>query len=136
MMGYLDDIGERRPNADASHAPWRGMLLGPALGLGALALAGCGAGDKVGSILIDPGHYSSYHCDQFAGRAKELTARKKELLALMNKASEGPGGAVIGSMAYRSDYESVVAEEKLLQQTAAGKNCADAPAYQSDQTIR
>jgi hypothetical protein len=30
---------------------------------------------------------------------------------------------VIGSFAYRSDYDAVLAEEKLLQRNAAEKNC-------------
>ena len=47
--------------------------------------------------------------------------RENELRGLIEKANESSGGAVIGSLAYRSDYESVLAEEKLLQRTAAEK---------------
>ena len=43
---------------------------------------------------------------------------------------------MIGSFAYRSDYDSVLAEEKLLQRNAAEKNCSFASPLQSDQTIR
>jgi hypothetical protein len=129
--------------------------------LGAGALAGCSMSDGVGSFLIDPGHYSVYHCKDLVGRLKGLEAREKELSNLMEQASAGPGGGVIGSFAYRPDYENAVAEEKVLRRTAAEKNCelppplsapspapaayslqatppvlAPAPVFQSDQTIR
>ena len=55
----------------------------------------------------------------------------------MDKASEGGGGRRRDrSLAYRSDYDSVLSEERLLQRTAADKNCGFTPEYQSDQTIR
>ena len=44
--------------------------------------------------------------------------------------------ALIGSFAYRSDYDTVLAEQKLLQRAAAEKNCSFASPLQSDQTIR
>jgi len=106
------------------------------LGAMAVALAGCGMTD-VGSLLIDPGRYSVYHCDELATRWTQLVARENELHGLIDKASEGGGGgAVIGSLAYRTDYDSVLSEERLLQRTAAEKNCGFKPVLQSDQTIR
>jgi hypothetical protein len=54
----------------------------------------------------------------------------------MDKAGEGGGGgAVIGSLAYRTDYDAVIGEEKVLQQTAAEKNCGFKPEFQSDRGI-
>ena len=100
----------------------------------AAALAGCSNG--AGSLLIDPGRYSAYHCNDLAARWKELVKREKELRDLMDRADQGGGGAVIGSLAYRTDYESVRSEEKLLQRTAAEKNCNPTTQYQSDQIIR
>jgi hypothetical protein len=101
----------------------------------ACALGGCGANDP-GALLIDPGRYDAYHCNDLAARWKVLVAREKELTGLIDKADESNGGAVIGSLAYRTDYESVRSEEKLLQTTAAEKNCGFNPSFQSDQTIR
>jgi len=106
------------------------------LSLAAVALAGCGSSAGTGELLVDPGRYSAFHCNEIAARWKELIARENELRGLMDKASEGGGGAVIGSLAYRSDYESVLSEERLLQRTATDKNCAFTPEYQSDHTIR
>src|SRR5271170_4030989 len=108
-MGFRGIIGET----------WVGLLLA----LAGFALGGCGVTNDAGSLMVDPGRYSAYHCGDLAARWKVLTAREKELNGLIDKAGESNGGAVIGSLAYRTDYESVLSEEKLLQTTAAEKNC-------------
>jgi hypothetical protein len=41
----------------------------------------------------------------------------------MERAGESTGGAVVGSIAYRSDYDTVLAQEKLVQRQAAEKQC-------------
>jgi hypothetical protein len=129
-------------------------------------LAGCSATDGVGPFIVDPGRYSVYHCDGLQARLKVLLEREDELNNLMQKASEGGGGVLIGNMSYRADYEKTVGEERLLRRTAADKKCelpppgapasptptayttppppaaysapppAGAPVFQSDQTIR
>jgi hypothetical protein len=121
-------------------------------------LAGCATGDGVSSFIIDPGHYSVYHCDGLTARLKALLTREQELANLMDRASEGGGGALIGNLSYRADYENAVGEEKVLRRAAAEKKCAlpppaapasptptaytapaapaGAPVFQSDQTIR
>jgi hypothetical protein len=102
----------------------------------AVALAGCSLDNGPGTIFVDPGHYSVYKCNELATQLKTLGAKEKELRGLMDKASEGGGGAVIGTLAYRADYEAVLTEERLVQRQAADKKCEVAPNYQSDQTIR
>jgi len=130
--------------------------------LAACTLAGCSTSDGVSSFLVDPGHYSVYHCKDLVARLKALQARETELSNLMEQASAAPGGSVIGSFAYRPDYEDTMGEERVLRRTAAEKNCdlppplsapqspapaaytpqatppalAPAPVFQSDQTIR
>jgi len=107
------------------------------LTLAAVALAGCGMTDGAGSVLVDPGRYVAYHCNELAARWKILVAREKQLRGLIDKANDGGGGgAVIGSLAYRTDYDSVLTEERLLQRAAADKDCGFTPEFQSDQTIR
>jgi predicted small secreted protein len=86
-------------------------------------LAGCSTSDGVGSFIVDPGHHSVYHCDGLAARLKVLLAREQELANLMNRASEGGGGVLIGNLAYRTDYENAVGEEKVLRRAAAEKKC-------------
>ena len=87
------------------------------------ALCGCAANDS-GALLIDPGRYDVYKCDDLAARWKIVSAREKELRGLMDRASQTGGGALVGSLAYRADYEAVLSEERLLQRTATAKNCA------------
>jgi hypothetical protein len=113
--------------------------------------------------MIDPAHYSVYHCDGLAKRLKALQDRQRELSNLMQRASEGGGGVLIGNMTYRAEYENALGEEVVLRRVAAEKNCdlppppvsstpaaysaapvaplapgtpATAPVYQSDQGIR
>jgi hypothetical protein len=141
-MGLGDDIGETRPRPAvfrgvAGHArmgwpfaaPHRAFLIATLI-----TLAGCSNGS--GSLLIDPGRYDAYHCNDLAARQKVLAAREKELRELMARADQGDGGAVIGSLAYRTDYESVLSEERLLQRNEADKKCNFTPQFQSDQIIR
>ena len=102
----------------------------------AFALAGCATGDGVGVVFTDPGKFSAFHCKDIAARMQELGAREKELVELMNRASTGTGGAVIGVLAYRTDYETVLTEQRLLQRASADKKCEVERKFQSDSTIR
>jgi hypothetical protein len=140
-MDFGGDIDRlRRVNASPGVAAPRGPVgtvvrraLVVTLGAG---LVGCGLSGGAGSLLIDPGRYSAYHCNELAARWKVLVAREKELRELIDRADQGSGGAVIGSLAYRPDYDSVLGEEKLLQRAAAEKNCGATQQFQSDQIIR
>jgi len=110
----------RRISARMGKRRWalpRSMVL-----LAALALAGCAANDS-GALLIDPGRYELFKCDDLATRWKLVSAREKDLRALMDRASQTGGGAVVGSLSYRTEYETVLSDERLLQRTAAAKNC-------------
>lgn len=126
--------------SDRVHEFMHGRVIGLICALAALAafaLVGCGMSEEAGMLTVDPGRYSAYHCNDLATRWKELLKREKDLRSLMDKASESEGGAVIGSVAYRADYDNVLGEEKLVQRTAAEKKCEPvSPFYQSDQTIR
>lgn len=114
----------------------RAKLIAIGFVLAAGALASCSLSDGVGPYIADPGRFSVYHCKDLVPRLKELQAREKELGNLIDKASEGGGGTVIGALAYRADLEKTVGDEKVLRRTAAEKKCDLAPpAYQSDQTI-
>lgn len=104
--------------------------------VGVAALAGCGLSDGPGALFVDPGHYSAQNCKQLIAEVQNLAKRERDLRNLMDKASEGGGGSVIGAFAYRSDYDSVIEQKKLLQRTAAEKKCELVPSYNSDRTIR
>ena len=102
-----------------------------------VTLAACALDEGPGQFAVDPGRYQFYHCNDLETRWKALQSRESELRSLMAKAGEGGGGAVIGTLAYRADYEAVLSEEKLLQRTAAEKKCDVGPlTFQSDQTVR
>lgn len=109
------------------------VLLGAAIGV---AAAGCSTSNGPGSLFVDPGHYDSYHCNDLQTRWQYLNKREIELRNLMDKASTGPGGTVIGAVAYGTDYQSVLTEKKLVQQQATEKNCELEHKFQSDQSIR
>lgn len=113
-----------------------GALIAAARVLAALALSGCSLSDGYGTLTVDPARYSAYHCKDLIAQRNNLLKREQELRNLIDKANEGPGGGPIGAMAYRTDYENVLTEEKLLQRTAAEKNCELVPTYQSDQSVR
>jgi hypothetical protein len=136
-------------------------VIAPICVLVAALLSGCSTNDTMTTLLIDPAHYSVYHCDGLVARLKALQTREQELSNLMLRASEGSGGALIGNLTYRADYENAIGEEKILRRVAAEKKCdlppppappvssapaaytaappaapAAAPVFRSDQGIR
>ena len=104
--------------------------------LAVVALGGCGLSENAKTLLVDPSRYEGYHCKDLIGQWNGLLAQEKSLRSLMGKADDASGGAVIGAITYRTDYETVLAEKKVLQRTAAEKQCSLGPTYQSDQTVR
>jgi hypothetical protein len=100
----------------------------------AAPLAGCSGG--VGSLLTDPARDDAMHCNDLIRERASLISRERELRQLIDKASEGGGGTVIAAVAYRSDYETVLAQERILNRRAGELNCQLTPAYSSDQGIR
>ncbi len=107
------------------------------LAIAAGALAACAGSDGVGALLVDPARYAGYRCKDLVGEWTNLTTREKQLRELINKADEGgAAGTVIGAVAYRSDYETILEREKILQRTAAQQNCELKPVYSSDRTVR
>ncbi len=146
-MGLCGDIAERligRARARSREAIPRGFALpGVAAVVLASMLTGCTSNDG-GELLIDPGRYAIYKCDDLAARWKIVSARERELHGLMDRAGQSNGGAVVGALAYRADYDAVISDERQLQRTAAEKNCGftfqsgqlQSTQFQSDQTIR
>jgi hypothetical protein len=126
-------------------APIRSRITGAAfralaLVLAANALASCAG--SMDALMVDPAQYDGYHCKDLIDQWNGLVVREKNLRNLINRADESGTGMVIGALAYRSDYQTVLAQEKLLQRTAAGLKCelvAKTPPpqkYKSDQVIR
>jgi hypothetical protein len=107
--------------------------LGAMLLIAMIALAGCAMSD---TLLVDPGHYSVYHCKDLITESQNLAAREKQLRDLMDKASEGGGGTIIGALSYRTDYETVLELQKLAKRAAVEQKCELTPSYNSDHIIR
>jgi hypothetical protein len=99
-------------------------------------LAGCGLSDGPGAVFVDPGRYSGFHCKDLIAESQNLANRERDLRNLMDKASEGGGGSVIGGLAYRSDYAIVLEQQKVLKREVAAKKCELVPSYSSDRVIR
>jgi hypothetical protein len=124
-------------NLPAANLPAAGVLVARLLITAAPAgslLAGCAA-DGPGALLVDPGRYSVYHCDGLKARLKALLTREEELSNLMQRASDGGGGVLIGNLTYRADYENALSEEKLLRRTAAEKKCELPPPVAPTQAV-
>jgi hypothetical protein len=118
---------------------WRAFRCGAAPTLAAVMLAACALPEGAGTLLVDPGHYTAYHCNDLADQWKILVTREKDLRGLMDKADAGGNsnaGALVGSVAYRPEYEAVMSNEKLLQNAAKDKNCSFIAEFQSDHTLR
>ena len=99
-----------------------------------LLLAGCSTS---GTRMIDPGHYSVYHCDAMPARLAAIQERQRELSNLMARASEdGRAESLIGTMSYRGDYERRSAKKRCcddcgreeLQSAPAGTCVTPTPA--------
>lgn len=125
-----------RPSIPPRKRRRAGALRAAAFLLATAMLAGCGLSDGIGELMVDPARYDGYHCNELAGQWKGLVAREKQLRNLIDKADGGGGGTVIGALAYRGDYQTVLEQEKVLQRAAAAQKCQLVPTYTSDQTIR
>jgi hypothetical protein len=106
-------------------------------GLAALALADCSSiSDSSITVFADPGKYTYYSCEQIAAQTKSWNNREQELRALMDKAEQSTGGAVVNVLAYRADHLAATEELKILEKTARTKNCNPAPAWNSSTAVR
>jgi hypothetical protein len=113
-----------------------GIRCAAMLVLAASALAGCTTTDGLDSMLVDPSKYEGYNCKELGNQLQGLDKRQKDLRNLIDRAGESTSGVVIGALTYRTDYETVIAQRKVLQRTIAEKKCQLAPALASDQIIR
>jgi hypothetical protein len=104
--------------------------------IAATALSGCGLSNGPGQLMVDPGMFDEYRCNDLVTQWNALNSREQELRDNMNRASQGGGGTVIGTVAYGPEYQTVLTKKKMLQQDAAAKNCELVHNFQSDQTLR
>lgn len=89
-------------------------------------LTGCGTSlqDQVGdSVWVTPRKYAYYDCLQLQGQDRGFAARQKDLEELMARAAQGPGGSMVGTLAYRTEYQQVLGERRGVAAIAAEKRC-------------
>jgi hypothetical protein len=60
--------------------------------------------DTLEAALTDPGKYNVYTCGDVDNAIAATMARITELERLISRGSQGPGGAVMSAVAYRSEY--------------------------------
>lgn len=111
--GALSPIGRK--------SRWRPLA---ALAL-ASALGACAMSDNesLSALMVSPGKFDLYKCDQLAMQGKEQTVRAQELKALMDKSAQGPGGQVANALAYRNEYLTALGDLKQLENAALAKKC-------------
>jgi len=101
-----------------ARAPWLAFLVIAA------SLVGCAvATDDFSRAFVDPTKFDLLPCSELANRFETIAKREQELRALMDKAAESTGGAMVSAVAYRTDYLNARGELKLLQEVGQRKNC-------------
>ena len=89
-----------------------------------VAISGCAQmGETMSSAFVDPAKYDLYECKQLEPERKTLAARAAELQGLMAKAETGVAGPVVAEVAYRNDYVSVRAQQKLAEEAWRRNKC-------------
>jgi hypothetical protein len=105
------------------HLPPRAAATPALLVLGGL-LCGCAQmGETLSPAFVDPAKYDLYDCKQLETERTALATRAAELQGLMAKAETGTGGAVVAEVAYRNDYVSVRAQQKLADENWRRNRC-------------
>jgi len=98
-----------------------------------VALTGCGTAsdvsgeDKLGRMLVAPGKYSVYSCDDIARQAVTSAERARTLEQLMAKAGVDASGRLVSAMAYEPEYAERRGELNELRVAAREKNCKAVP---------
>ncbi|MEZ5787777.1 MAG: hypothetical protein R3D62_15175 [Xanthobacteraceae bacterium] len=88
-------------------------------------LLGCAQNLDLGILYAAPGKYDYLRCEDLKPRLAASLNREKELTALMTRANQEAGGAVVNVVAYSADLAQVRADMKILRQAAADKNCGN-----------
>ncbi|HEY0567763.1 MAG TPA: twin-arginine translocation pathway signal [Xanthobacteraceae bacterium] len=86
-------------------------------------LCGCAGSDTVGSLLVSPGKYDLYSCEQLAARLKPAATREKELRGLIAKAERDTSGVVVSALAYRTEYATARGDLRQIEETSQRKQC-------------
>ena len=86
-----------------------------------LALGGCAA--DLDQIYVDQAQYDYYSCHQLEGLKPGLNSRAKQLQDLINRADRGTGGAMISTLTYQPELDSIHGQLRLIDQVQHSKGC-------------
>ena len=98
-------------------------------------LSGCSSSIQE-TLFTAPGKYDFYQCDQLAQAAQSHRIREQELEQLMDRATRGPAGGLVSNVAYRNEYAQARANQKLIAEAAAKKNCRSESLWSSERALR
>jgi hypothetical protein len=113
----------------------RALLAAAALALLAAALSGCAGMSDQTATLVAPGKFDFYNCQDIERYAETTRKRQTELEQLMARSAQGPGGAFVNAIAYRTEYLQARGELDLLAKTAAEKQCATQSQWSSARAL-
>ena len=89
----------------------------------------------MGNALADPGKYRVYTCSDLQTAALEEQTRATELEQLLARSSQGTGGAVMGAIAYRSEYNQVRARLRTIKASAQNQSCSTSSPHSSGRAL-
>jgi hypothetical protein len=84
------------------------------------ALAAC---SNVEDLFVAPGKFAIYSCAELETQGRATVTRERELKILMGKASQGAGGELVNTLAYRGEYLATQGQLKQLEQAAIERKC-------------
>jgi hypothetical protein len=93
----------------------------------AMLTSGCAGDVGPAGMLVLPDKYRLLTCEQIATARRGQEARERELAALSEKASNAPGGALAGMLAYASELAQARAELRVLAVAAKDNKCVMPP---------
>ena len=95
--------------------------------LAALAVAGCtAAGDPAAFGIVSQDRYDFMACKEIIANRNAQAVRMNQLAELIAKAESSPGGFIVSTAAYRSDYVHARGLVAAADRAARLNNC-DAP---------
>ncbi len=102
----------------------------------AFGAAACSTSSNLQVMLFaNPGKYEYHTCDQIL-KSGEVAARELKLRELIQKAEQSARGALVGTVAYRGEYRTVVEELAVIEGVSSRKSCNTPPSWRSSTAIQ
>lgn len=99
--------------------------------------AACSTSSSVDVMLFaDPGKYEYHTCAQILQAGNTVAEREMKLRALIQNAEKSAGGSLVGTIAYRGEYRTVVEELAVIDNVSRRKNCLTPPSWRSSTAIQ